>query len=143
MDTLLGEGVKRFLVAAMPLLLLCACRIDPSAVNDYSGLGNSRLGTQLRYSLFLGESAVNRSVKELVTKSDGVSQTDPRGKLLSLGFNCEPLPETSCSYSGSAKSAISSPDRSQMVKFITFIHIDVMYGINPMKVVSKISRQPY
>lgn len=135
--------MKQFLTAATSLLLLCACRLDPSAVNDYSGLGNSTLGRQLRYSLFLGESAVNYSVKELVSKSDGVSQRDPREKLLSLGFTCKPLPETSCSYSGSAKSDITSADRSQIVKFITFVHIDVMYGMSPMKVISKISRQLY
>jgi hypothetical protein len=134
--------VKSFFVVAVPLFL-CACAIDPSAIDDYSGLGDSPLGKRLHFSLFLGESTVNDSVMELVNKTDDPYKRDLTDKLLSIGFNCKPLSEMTCSYDGSAKSNITSADGSKNVKFITFVHIDVIRGTTPIEVISKITRRPY
>lgn len=137
------QRVKHILVVGVSLLSLCACRMDPSAIDDYSGLGNSLLAKHLRFSLFLGENAVNDSIGQFVNKPNGTVEGDSTNKLLSLGFNCKPLSETICSYDGSARSAITSTDGSNILKFTTFVHIDVILDMTPMKVVSKISRQPY
>jgi hypothetical protein len=134
--------VKSFFIVVVPLFL-CACAIDPSAIDDYSGLGDSPLGKRLHSSLFLGESMVNDSVMQLVSKKSGPYERDLTDKLLSIGFNCKPLSEMTCSYDGSAKSNITSADGSKNVKFITFVHIDAIRGTTSIEVISKITRRPY
>lgn len=127
----------------LPLLLLGACALAPSAVNDYAGLGNHQVATTLRSALFLGEEAVNRSLGKLVNTNDVLAQDDPRPGLRSMGFECDPLPAASCAYKGSATSELSSPDRASTLRLKTFVHVEVMLDSKPFKLASRIRRESF
>ena len=87
-------------------LMLSACAIDPSAVNDYSGLGKSPLAITLRNSIFLGESAVNHSVDRLIKEQNIPKDDRAKNGLTSLGFKCLDEDKNYCEYVGSTKSVL-------------------------------------
>lgn len=134
--------MRRISIACV-LLLLASCAIGPSASNDYEGLGTSQLARTLRYSLFLGERAVDRSVSKLVNTEAILADEEPRPELIRIGFRCKPLPERTCHYDGSARSELSFPDRSRTVRFTTIVHISIQLDSKPLNVVSAITREPY
>lgn len=133
----------RDLSFVLPVLLLSACATAPSAVNDYTGLGNHQVAQTLRSALFLGESAVNRSLGKLVNTRDILAQDDPRPGLRGMGFDCDLLPAASCTYEGSATSELSSPDRASTLRLKTFVHVEVMLDSKPFKLVSRIRRESF
>jgi hypothetical protein len=104
-------------------LLLAACSIDPAATNDNAGLGTSKLATQLKYSMFLGETAVDRTIADLVNVPRVLDAADRRAALNEFGFTCPAPPAAVCTYDGSAKSVIVSADRKDTQKFTTKVHI--------------------
>lgn len=128
---------------AFLVLLLSACASGPSAVNDYAGLGSHQVAGTLRSALFLGEQVVNRSLGKLVNTKDILDQDDPRPGLRSMGFDCDPLRAASCTYAGSARSELSSPDRAERLRLKTFVHVEVMLDSRPFKVVSSIRRETF
>ncbi|MFS2216895.1 hypothetical protein ACEN9H_22390 [Massilia cellulosiltytica] len=124
-------------------LLISACAIDPAATNDYTGLGNSEVATQLKHSLFLGEVAVDHAIGNLVNSPRVVNQVDRRKALEELGFICPPETDTPCSYDGSAKSIIVSADRKDTTRFVTRVHIQALLSNRVVKVESHISKTDF
>ena len=122
------------------LLLLAACAIDPAATNDYAGLGTSKLATQLKYSMFLGEAAVDRTISDLVNVPAVLNTPDPRMALAKLGFICQPPTNASCSYDGSAISVIVSADRKDIQKFTTTVHLQAMLESHAVKIKSQLKK---
>lgn len=62
-------------------LILAACAIDPAATDDCTGLGTSTLAMRLRYSIFLGETAVDQSISDMVNVPQVLNAPDPRSAL--------------------------------------------------------------
>jgi hypothetical protein len=133
--------MTRFCRVGCSLLLLTSCALGPSAIVDDEGLGSSQLARTLRSSLFIGESAVNRSVAKLVNSAMISVSEEPRSELIRLGFSCEPSPKTTCLYEGSAKSELTMPP-SQTINVRTSVRISVELDSKPLEVVSKITRSP-
>jgi len=130
-------------ILACPILLLSACATAPSAINDYTGLGNHQVAATLRSALFLGEDTVNRAMSKLVNTKDILAQDDPRPGLRGMGFDCDPLPAASCVYEGSATSELSSPDRAATLRLKTLVHVEIMLDSKPFKPVSRIRRESF
>ncbi|MCS0588685.1 hypothetical protein ACFQ09_17510 [Massilia norwichensis] len=124
-------------------LMLSACAIDPSAVNDYSGLGKSPLAITLRNSIFLGESAVNHSVDRLIKEQNIPKDDRAKNGLTSLGFKCLDEDKNYCEYVGSTKSVLSSPDKLQTIKIQTDIYVKAIIFSNEIKVESKIKQNKF
>ena len=121
-------------------LILTACAIDPAATNDYAGLGTSKLATQLKYSIFLGETAVDRTISDLVNVPQVLNAPDPRTALNELGFTCPAPPVAVCSYDGSAKSVIVSADRKDTRKFTTKVHIQALLESHGVEIKSQLQK---
>jgi hypothetical protein len=129
----------KYLKYVLPLVL-AACAIDPTATDDYTGLGTSKLAMRLRYSIFLGETAVDQSISDIVNVHQILSARDPRTALEELGFTCPAPPAAVCSYDGSAKSVITSADRRDTQKFTTEVHIQALLESHSIKIRSRIEK---
>lgn len=136
-----GARMRSYKVILAIAAAMSACAIDPASQNDYSGLGISPLSEQLRYSIFLGETTVDRAVSQMVNKPEIVNSQDPRVELEKIGFDCSFASAKACSYEGSAKSVIYSADRTRETKITTFIHIDAMPVKNFINIKSFIRRE--
>jgi hypothetical protein len=121
-------------------LILAACAIDPAATDDYTGLGTSKLATRLRYSIFLGETAVDQSISDMVNVPQVLNAPDPRSALEELGFTCPAAPAAVCSYDGSAKSVITSADRKNTQKFTTRVHVQALLESRAIKIRSRVEK---
>jgi hypothetical protein len=124
-------------------LILAACAIDPAAIDDYTGLGTSKLAMRLRYSIFLGETAVDRSISDMVNVPQVLNAPDPRSALQELGFTCPAAPSAVCSYDGSAKSVITSADRKDTQKFTTKVHIQASLESHSIKIRSRLDKASF
>jgi hypothetical protein len=120
--------------------ILTACAIDPAAIDDYTGLGTSKLATRLRYSIFLGETAVDQAISDMVNVPQVLNALDPRTALVGLGFTCPAPPGAVCSYDGSAKSVITSADRNDTQKFTTKVHIQALLESRAIKIRGRVEK---
>ena len=125
------------------LALLAACALDPVATADYSGLGDSEVAKTLRYSAFTSSVGIDYAVGQLVNKPDILAMSDPRGKLEQLGFTCVPTPPVDCTYDGSAKTTIMSPDASRTERYKLTIHIAAKIRRNAIEIASTTKRENY
>jgi hypothetical protein len=121
-------------------LILATCAIDPAVIDDYTGLGTSKLAMRLRYSIFLGETAVDRSISDMVNVPQVLNAPDPRSALQELGFTCPAPPAAVCSYDGSAKSVITSADRKNTQKFTTKVHIQALLESRSINIRSRLEK---
>lgn len=121
-------------------LVLAACAIDPTAIDDYTGLGASKLAARLKYSMFLGETAVDQAISDMVDVPQVLNAPDRRTALGELGFTCPAPPAAVCSYDGSAKSVITSADQNDTQKFTTKVHIRALLETRAIKIRSRVEK---
>jgi len=119
--------------------LLPAAYGAPTALDDLSGLGNSKVAAALRSSIFLGESTVNKSITKLVN-SEGIQPVnDAKKNLIDLGFSC-PSSGTFCQYQGTAITYVKGEAGSEQKSILINVTLRAAIGDEKIDVTTNLNR---